>query len=269
MLFDKEGRKVWQNKLFNEDCLGERGMRMIPDQSVDLIFTDLPYGTTKNAWDNILPYDELWEEYKRVLKPRGVVVLFAQNLFASDLTQSNREWFRYKWIWVKDRPSNFLNAKRMPLFDFEELLVFYQKSPIYNPQFFEGKPLHGMGNKYKEGKLKNNNYGEFNSGKNPSASRKGDRKKYPRTTLHFSKPHPPIHPTQKPVDLAEYIIRTYTSEGDIVLDSCVGAGTIPIACVNTDRIFVGFETDEKYYQMANERIKHAKSLVSNNIKAKK
>jgi site-specific DNA-methyltransferase (adenine-specific) len=245
---------VWKNRIFQEDCVGVNGMRQIPDASVHLIFSDLPYGTTKNAWDAIIPYDELWKEYERVLKPRGVVVLFAQNLFASDLIQSNRKHFKYKWIWVKDRPSNFLNAKRMPLFDFEELLVFYKKAPTYNPQFFEGKPLHGMGSKYKEGKLKNNNYGEFNSQENPSASRTGDTKKYPRTTLHFAKPHPPIHPTQKPTDLAEYIIRTYTNEGDVVLDSCAGVGTIPIACVNTKRNFVAFEKDETYFNKACERI---------------
>jgi site-specific DNA-methyltransferase (adenine-specific) len=248
---------MWENRVFLEDCVGENGMAQLPDASVDLIFTDLPYGTTQNPWDTVIPYDLLWKEYERVLKPRGAIVLFAQNLFASDLIQSNRKLFKYKWIWVKDRPSNFLNAKRMPLFDFEELLVFYKKAPTYNPQFFEGKPLHGMGSKYKNGNLKNNNYGEFKSGQNPSANRKGDTKKYPRTTLFYSKPHPPIHPTQKPVDLAEYIIQTYTNEGDVVLDSCTGVGTIPIACVNTLRRFVAFETEPTFYKKACERVTEA------------
>jgi site-specific DNA-methyltransferase (adenine-specific) len=201
----------------------------------------------------------LWKEYKRIIKPRGVILLFAQNLFASDLIQSNREWFKYKWIWVKDRPSNFLNARRMPLFDFEEILVFYQKAPKYYPQFFEGKPLHGMGSKYKEGHLKNNNYGTFKSHENPSANRAGDTKKYPRTTLFFPKPHPPIHPTQKPIELAEYLIKTYTDEGDIVLDNCAGVGTIPIACANTNRKFVAFEKEKAFFDIARERI--AKSIT--------
>ncbi|PLS19698.1 cytosine methyltransferase [Bacillus sp. M6-12] len=245
---------MWENRLFHEDCVGERGMCQIPNQSVSLIFTDLPYGTTQNRWDTVIPYDVLWKEYERVIKPNGAIVLFAQNLFASDLIQSNRKLFKYKWIWVKDRPSNFLNAKRMPLFDFEELLVFYKKAPTYNPQFFEGKPLHGMGSKYKEGQLKNNNYGEFKSHENPSANRTGDTKKYPRTTLFYPKPHPPIHPTQKPIDLAEYIIRTYTDESDVVLDSCTGVGTIPIASVRTGRKFVAFEKEQGFYEKAYERI---------------
>jgi site-specific DNA-methyltransferase (adenine-specific) len=144
----------------------------------------------------------------------------------------------------------------MPLFDFEELLVFYNKQPIYHPQFFEGKPLHGMGKKYKEGKLHNNNYGTFSSHKNPSADRVGDTKKYPRTTLFYAKPHPPIHPTQKPTDLCEFILRTYSDEDEntVILDNCTGVGTIPIACVNLNRKFVAFEKDPRFFSIAQQRI---------------
>src|SRR5699024_9380729 len=166
------------NTIYNEDCL--EGMKRIPDGSIDMILCDLPYGVTKNKWDSVIPLDELWKHYKRVIKENGAIVLFGQGLFTARLMFSNEKWYRYNLIWEKDRPSGFLNAKRMPLRSHEDIVVFYKRLPTYNPQFWEGKPLHGMGSKFREGQLENNNYGEFDSHKNPSAKREGDTKKYPR-----------------------------------------------------------------------------------------
>ena len=247
------------NTIYNEDCL--EGMKRIPDGSIDMILADLPYGVTKNKWDSVIPLDELWEHYKRVIKENGAIVLFGQGLFTARLMFSNEKWYRYNLIWEKDRPSGFLNAKRMPLRSHEDIMVFYKRLPTYNPQFWEGKPLHGMGSKFKEGQLENNNYGEFDSHKNPSAKREGDTKKYPRSVLSFKKEHPPIHPTQKPVALFEYLIKTYTNEGETVLDNVMGSGTTSIACLNTDRKYIGFELDEDYYNISQDRIKnHAQEL---------
>ena len=142
----------------------------------------------------------------------------------------------------------------MPLRSHEDIVIFYKKLPTYNPQFWEGKPLHGMGSKFKEGQLENNNYGKFDSHKNPSAERKGDTKKYPRSVLSFKKEHPPIHPTQKPVDLLEYLIKTYTNEGDVILDNTMGSGSTGVAALNTGRKFIGIELDDKYFNIAKERI---------------
>ena len=279
-------------KLYNGDCL--EVMKEIPSKSVDMILCDLPYQVTKNKWDTIIPMndyiianneslekdefylkqflkglskkeiDKIWEEnkkeglwsyYNRIIKDNGAILLFGQDIFSAQLINSNLKMYKYKWFWKKDRPSGFLNAKKMPLKDVEEILVFYKKCPIYNPQFWEGIPLHGMGTKYKEGNLGNNNYGKFASHTNPSANREGDTKKYPRQVLEFKRPHPPIFPTQKPVDLCEYLIKTYTNEGDLVLDNCMGSGTTGIAALNTNRKFIGIELDENYFNMAKQRIK--------------
>lgn len=250
------------NTIYNEDCL--EGMKRISDGSVDMILADLPYGVTKNKWDSVIPLDELWEHYKRVIKENGAIVLFGQGLFTAGLMFSNEKMYRYNLIWEKDRPSGFLNAKRMPLRSHEDIIVFYRKLPTYNPQFWEGEPLHGMGSKFKEGQLGNNNYGKFDSHKNPSAKREGDTKKYPRSVLSFKKEHPPIHPTQKPVALFEYLIKTYTNKGETVLDNCMGSGTTAIACLNTDRQYIGFELDEEYHKLSLERIENHKQQITNN-----
>ena len=238
--------------LIKGDCL-ER-MKDIPDKSIDMILCDLPYGTTRNKWDNIISFDELWGEYNRIIKDEGVIILFAQGMFTSQLMFSQKNLWRYNLIWEKDRPSGFLNAKKMPLRSHEDICVFYKKTPTYNPIFWEGKPLHGMGQKYKEGNLANNNYGDFKSHKNPSANRQGDTKKYPRSVLKFSKEHPPIHPTQKPVALLEYLIKTYTNKRQVVLDNCMGSGSTGIACLSSDRNFIGIELDDSYFDVATNRI---------------
>ena len=278
-------------KLYNGDCL--EVMKEIPSKSIDMILCDLPYQVTKNKWDIIIPMNDyviindevlekdkfylqqfmkgltkkeidkiwkenkqegLWSHYNRIIKDNGAILLFGQDIFSAQLINSNLKMYKYKWFWKKDRPSGFLNAKRMPLKDVEEILVFYKKCPIYNPQFWEGIPLHGMGTKYKEGNLGNNNYGKFASHTNPSANREGDTKKYPRQVLEFKRPHPPIFPTQKPVDLCEYLIKTYTNEGDLVLDNCMGSGSTGVACKNLNRRFIGIELNSKTFNLAKDRI---------------
>ena len=278
-------------KLYNGDCL--EVMKEIPSKSVDMILCDLPYQVTKNKWDTIIPMNDyiiandeslekdefylkqflkglskkeidniwkenkkegLWSYYNRIIKDNGAILLFGQDIFSAQLINSNLKMYKYKWFWKKDRPSGFLNAKKMPLKDVEEILVFYKKCPIYNPQFWEGIPLHGMGTKYKEGNLGNNNYGKFASHTNPSANREGDTKKYPRQVLEFKRPHPPIFPTQKPVDLCEYLIKTYTNKGDLVLDNCMGSGSTGVACKNLNRRFIGIELNSKTFNLAKDRI---------------
>ena len=281
-------------KLYNGDCL--EVMKEIPSKSVDMILCDLPYQVTKNKWDTIIPMNDyiiandeslekdefylkqflkglskkeidkiwkenkkegLWSYYNRIIKDNGAILLFGQDIFSAQLINSNLKMYKYKWFWKKDRPSGFLNAKKMPLKDVEEILVFYKKCPIYNPQFWEGIPLHGMGTKYKEGNLGNNNYGKFASHTNPSANREGDTKKYPRQVLEFKRPHPPIFPTQKPVDLCEYLIKTYTNEGDLVLDNCMGSGSTGVACKKLNRRFIGIELNSETFNLAKDRIEGA------------
>lgn len=248
------------NTIYQSEAL--EGMKHIPDGSVDLILCDLPYQVTKNSWDTMIPLEDLWKEYKRIIKDNGAIILFGQGFFTASLMLSNPSWWRYNLIWEKDRPSGFLNAKRMPLRSHEDILVFYKKLPTYNPQFWEGEPLHGMGSKFKEGKLANNNYGKFDSHKNPSAEREGDTMKYPRSVLKFPKPHPPLHPTQKPVELCNWLIETYSNENDIILDNCMGSGTTAISALQTNRRFIGFEINEEYINLANSRIADEKMKKS-------
>lgn len=229
-------------------------MSQIDDKSIDLIICDLPYGTTKNPWDNIIPFEGLWKEYKRIIKDNGAIILFAQGMFTSQLMESNKKMWRYNLIWEKDRPSGFLNAKRMPLRNHEDILVYYKKLPTYHPQFWEGRPLHGMGKKFREGHLGNNNYGKFASHQNPSAEREGDTTKFPRSVLKFPKPHPPIHPTQKPVELLEWLIKSYSEEGQVILDNCSGSGSTLIAAMKCNRQFIGIEIEETYVRLIEERI---------------
>ena len=233
--------------LYQGDCLDQ--MDKVPDHTVDMIFTDLPYGTTKNAWDVPIPLGVLWEQYRRVLKPGGAVLLFAQMPFGADLINSNRRWYRYEWIWHKTMPVGFLNANRMPLRTHENILVFYEHLPTYHPQMQSGKPYTA-----KRSARATSNYGHFDR---KLTVNDGDR--FPRDVLTFSNGNnaSKIHPTEKPVDLLEYMIRTYTDAGDIVLDSCMGSGSSGDSCQRHGRDIIGIEKDPGYFEAARKRIADA------------
>lgn len=242
---------------FNGDCL--TGMRLLPDKSVDLILCDLPYGVlnSKNPnakWDSVIPFPELWEQYDRIIKDNGAIVLFASGMFTSDLMQSNRRLWKYNLIWKKgNRPTGFLNAKKQPLRIHEDICVFYKKQPTYNPQFTVGEKCHSRGGagSSKQKQARNGCYGEFQS--TPVTM---TNEKYPLSIVNISKEHPQsYHPTQKPVALLEYLIKTYTNEGEIVLDNCFGSGSTLVAALNCNRVCVGFEKEAKYFDIASERLK--------------
>jgi len=240
-------------ELWLGDCLVE--MDRIQDHSVDMILADLPYGKTRNKWDSVIPLNLLWEHYKRVSKDNTAIVLFGQDKFTAKVMLSNEKWHRYNLIWKKgNRTSGFLNAKRMPLRNHEDIMVFYKHLPTYNPQFTAGQPLHSMGKKYLDPTTqRNNNYGKFIKGR-AEDKRAGTTQKYPKSILDFERPHPPIHPTQKPVDLLQYLIKTYSNVGEVILDNTMGVGSTGVACKNLKRKFIGIENDKKYFDIASKRI---------------
>ena len=229
-------------KLYKGDCL--EIMKDIQDKSVDMILCDLPYGTTQNKWDSIIPLDKLWEQYNRIIKDNGAITLFAQTPFDKVLGVSNLKMLKYEWIWEKEQGTGFLNAKKMPLKNHENILIFYKKPPIYNPQMRKGKPYT----------LERNTF-TVNYGKQVDMVRtENTGERYPLTILKFKRDKEKLHPTQKPVALLEYLIKTYTNEGEIVLDNCMGSGSTGVACMNTNRKFIGIELDENYFNIAKERI---------------
>lgn len=240
-------------KLWKGDCLVE--MNNIPDKSVDFICTDLPYEVTQNKMDIKIPFEPLWKHYRRIIKDTGGIALFGQGLFYVDLVNSNRKMFKYDIVWDKVLTSNFLNAKKMPLRQHEQIAIFYKKPPIYNPQFTEGKPLHSKGKSYKEKEHKNQNYGRFEM---TDDSRCGSTEKYPTSIIKFQKPHPSVaqHRTEKSILLLENLIKTYTNEGETVLDSCMGSGTCGIACFNTNRNFIAIEMNDAEFEKAEKRIEN-------------
>lgn len=263
MDFIKERDKI-ETKLLQGDCL--ELMKNIEDKSVDLILADLPYSnkTTHNDWDNLIPFESLWSEYKRVIKDNGAIVLFGQGKFSAQLIESQEKLYRYTLIWNKVRATGFLNANRMPLRQHEDILVFYKKLPTYNPQMVEGdEPSHSRGSKWaSKGTSMDNDkiYGSYKH-ENYTASAKTNMK-YPTSILTFKNVVNNVkryHPTQKPVDLLGYLIKTYTNENDVVLDNCMGSGSTGVACVNTDRDFIGMELDKNYFNIATERIEKAES----------
>ena len=227
------------------DCL--ELMKDIPDKSIDAIICDLPYGTTKNQWDVVIPFDKLWEQYNRIIKDNGCIALFGNQPFTSHLIISNEKYFRYSLVWVKNKFSDFLNAKRKPMKVNEDICIFYKKQPTYNPQYTYGEPYKRWNSQ--EAVDKQTNYGSHKS--NISQS---DGKRLPLTVLNFNRVERPLHPTQKPVELLEWLIKTYTNEGDLVLDNTMGVGSTGVACVKTGRNFIGIELDEKYFNIAKERI---------------
>lgn len=234
------------NNIYNMDCL--EGMKYIKDKSVDMILCDLPYGTTRNKWDSVIPLEPLWTEYERIIKDDGAIILTAQTPFDKVLGVSNLRLLRYEWIWRKDAGTGFLNAKKMPLKDHENVLVFYKKLPTYNPQM-RGNEVRKV--RRKDAPQPTTNYG-FSM--QPKESEYVGR--YPLTTVEFKRDSDKVHPTQKPVALFEYLIKTYTNEGETVLDNCMGSGTTAVAATNTNRNYIGFEMDKDYYEASLERIKN-------------
>ena len=235
--------------LYHGDCLME--MDKIADKSVDMILCDLPYGTTANKWDTIIPFDKLWEQLNRVIKPNGAIVLFGSEPFSSALRMSNIKNYKYDWIWDKKMVTGFALAKKQQMRNHENIIVFYQKQPTYNFQKRDVKKPFG---KILDG-VSSENYGNLKN--------KGERGVgYPKTIIEFPKPNNLSksdlggkHPTQKPISLMEYLIKTYTNEGETVLDNCMGSGTTGVACKKTGRHFIGIEKDEKYFEIAVNRIK--------------
>ena len=231
------------------DCL--ELMKDIPDKSVDMILCDLPYGTTACKWDIIIDFDLLWKQYERVIKNNGAIVLFGTEPFSSKLRMSNLKIYKYDWYWDKLKHGNPLNAKRRPLNSTETISVFYKKQSNYFPIMTKREKLKKSGNV----KIKSDNiyFGPID-GKNRTYTHK-----YPNSRIEFSNANQKgkIHPTQKPVALMEYLIKTYTNEGDLVLDNCMGSGTTGVACVNLNRNFIGIELDKKYFELAENRIKEA------------
>ena len=243
--------------IYNGDCL--ELMKLIPDRSVDMVLTDLPYGTTDNKWDIQLDLNQLWKQYKRVCKDNAPILLFSQLPFAVDLVNSNRAWYRYEWIYQKTLPVGFLNAKKMPLRVHENILVFYKKLPTYNPIMRPGQPYHktaskDIGSNYK---------------KHKPVIKHSDGGRYPIDVLTYSTGNhaKKYHPTEKPIALLEYLIKTYTNKGETVLDSCMGAGGTGVACMNTGRKFIGMELDVNYYNIAFMRITEAQNAICGKFKA--
>ena len=223
-------------------------MKKIPDGSVDAIICDPPFGTTDCEFDRRLPFAPMWEQFLRVTKHNAAIVLFSQMPFGSDLIQSQRQLFRYEWIWEKSLGVGFLNAKKMPLRCHENILVFYRKLPTYNPQFTKGKPYKAT---FK---------GSSNYGKAKPLCNDGDGEHYYPRDVYYSASmfgQGAIHPQQKPVALLEYLVRTYTDEGETVLDATMGSGSTGVAAIKTNRRFIGFELDEKYFAVAQKRIDEA------------
>ncbi len=225
-------------QLIHGDCLEK--MKDIPDKSIDMILCDLPYGTTQNKWDVVIPFESLWGQYTRIVKDNGAIVLFGNQPFTSILISSNIKEFKYQWVWEKSKPTGFLNAKKQPLRTYEDICVFYKKQCAYLPQ--------GISETNKLVKRTNRgNYGECS--KTTTQTTTG----YPKNIIKF-KSIDGLHPTQKPVALLEYLIKTYTIEGETVLDNCMGSGSTGIACINTKRNFIGIEKDDKYFEIAKKRI---------------
>ena len=230
--------------LIQGDCLEE--MKNIEDGSIDMILCDLPYGTTQNKWDSIIPLNRLWKQYKRIIKDNGVIVLTAQQPFTSVLVVSNYKLFKYGWVWVKEAGTGFLNAKKYPLKNNEDILVFCKKPHKYNPQMRKANAYVCK----KGGGTKN-----YNKDIKDVIVTVNEGERYPLTTLYFQRDKTKLHPTQKPVALMEYLIKTYTNKRDLVLDNCMGSGTTGVACKNTDRDFIGIELDKDYFKISEARIK--------------
>lgn len=247
------------NKVMEGDCL--EVMKEFPSKSIDIILCDLPYGTTQNRWDSLIPLDELWSHYERIIKDTGVIALTSQGLFSALLMSSNPKLFKYKISWVKSKPTNFLNAKKQPLRKHEDICIFYKKQPIYNPQMSTGEP-------YNKGFRKDQFTGSYGDFRTVEVKSNGER--YPTDVVYFKTAEsegPVFHPTQKPVELGRYLIKTFTKEGEIVLDNTCGSGSFLVSAILEGRKFIGIEKNQEVYlfkkkkvdyiEVCNQRIKQA------------
>jgi site-specific DNA-methyltransferase (adenine-specific) len=239
--------------IYNENCLD--GMGRIPDKSVDLILCDLPYGTTASAWDSIISFADLWGQYERIINPQGAIALFSSGQFTYKLMKSNERLYKYKWVWVKSKKGNFVNAKNRPMTNYEEILVFSFANTAngsLNKMKYFPQGIEPCGKSFKSG---DSRFGTM-AGKRPS--HKGETVReytgYPSDAIYFESVVKPVHPTQKPVPLLEYLIKTYTNENDVVLDNCFGSGSTLVAAVLSNRRYIGFELDEQYFDIACQRL---------------
>ena len=236
------------NKIIRGDCV--KVMKDIEDKSIDMILADLPYGTTACSWDTIIPFEPLWEQYKRIIKDNGAIVLTASQPFTSALVMSNPSWFRYEMIWEKDYPTNPYIAKKQIMKRHENILIFYKKQSVFNPQMIEREKGKFRNNKKKTyvHRIMNKDFTSTRSGNEPLV--------YPSSIQKFNRDRQiSLHPTQKPVALFEYLIKTYTNEGDLVLDNCIGSGTTAVACKNLNRNFIGIEKELEYCKIAEDRLR--------------
>ena len=234
------------NSIYEGDCL--KLMKEIPDKSINMVLCDLPYGTTQNKWDSIIDLDLLWKEYNRIIKDNGAIVLTSQGIFTAKLIMSKGKLFKYKFVWIKSKATNFLNVKKQPLRKHEDVCVFYKKQPTYNPQMTEGKP-------YDKGVRKDQVTGSYGGFKPYHIKSSG--KRYPTDLIYCmtSESEGEVnHPTQKPVELGRYLIRTFTDEGDIVLDNTCGVGSFLISAIKEKRGFIGIELESKYVEIARKRV---------------
>ena len=234
--------------IFQGDCL--EVMKKIEDHSVDMVLCDLPYGTTQNKWDSVIPLDQLWEEYRRVLKPKGVIALTSQGIFTARLMLSNEAWFRYKFVWVKSKSTNFLNARRQPLRQHEDICIFYGQQPVYRPVMWMSEP-------YDKGTRKAQYTGSYGDFKPVQVKSEGER--FPTDTLYCKTAESEAggrvwHPTQKPVALGRYLIRTFTKQEDVVLDNAFGSGSFLVAAALEGRRYIGIEKNEEVHLFKKERI---------------
>jgi site-specific DNA-methyltransferase (adenine-specific) len=256
MSYPKMNEQILPNHIYQGDCL--LIMPSIPDKSIDMILCDLPYGTTACFWDTVIPFEPLWVQYKRIIKDNGAIVLTASQPFTSALVMSNIKMFKYEWVWEKTHHQGFVNAKKLPMKAHENILVFYKNPPTYNPIMRLGEPYtkkHGN-NGSKE------NYGGKEKRAGTTTVNNGNR--FPKDVLLFGNGnYGSQHPTQKPVALFEYLIKTYTNEGDLVLDNCAGSGTTGVACKNLNRRYILIEKEEKYCRIAEKRI--AETVVNNTL----
>lgn len=258
------------DRIYQGDCL--EIMRNIDDKSIDMILCDLPYGTTHCKWDVIIPFERLWEHYKRIIKDNGAILLFGNEPFSSALRLSNLMWYKYDWYWQKDKGANFLFGNRQPLKNIEIVSVFYKKQPTYNPQKTINpngvSTMHLSPNPSKISQNVKDVMGEdwketpMDSSQNYHGKTYEPDKLLPKQLIYFTRDQRGrLHPTQKPVALCEYLIKTYTNEGDTVLDNCIGGGTTAFACLKVNRHFIGIELDEKYCNIAKERIGYSANCI--------